>query len=122
MNRPYRFGRVYAALNLLGAIFNAWLGWSTLVRGYLWVAALVVVLVVVLALVGIGTGVGLWRRRRYGFYLLSLSILCGVVANIYGWFQPSEFQPLYRVAGNAGFFLAMAIIFAYFYKRRSEFT
>jgi hypothetical protein len=118
MNRPYRFGRIYAVLNLLGAIFDAWLGASMLLRGYVWVAALSAVL----TLIGFGTSVGLWRRRRYGFFLLGLSILCGIAGNIYGWFQPSEYRPLYRVAGNTGFFVAMAIIFSYFYKRRDEFS
>ena len=118
MNRPYRFGRIYAVLNLLGASFNAWLGASVFLRGYLWVAALCTVL----TFVGLGTSIGLWRRRRYGFFLLSLSILCGIAANIYGWFQPSEFRVLTRAVGNMAFFIAMALIFAYFYKRRSEFS
>ncbi len=105
-------------MNLFGACFDAWLGWGMFIRGFFWAA----VFIIVLALVGFGAGVGLWRRRRYGFYLLNLSILCGIAGNIYGWVQPSEFRPLYRIAGNLGFFVAMAVIFVYFNKRRGEFS
>jgi hypothetical protein len=117
-NRPYRFGRIYGVLNLLGAVFNTWLGIAVLLRGYVWVAALSALL----TLVSCGSGIGLLRKRRYGFFLLNFSIAIGIAANIYGWFQPSEFRPFYHLAANAAFFVSMAIIFAYFYKRRSEFT
>ena len=63
MSQPYRFGRIYAVLNLLGSAFNAWLGLSMLLHGYIWVA----VLTAVLTLLGCGTAIGLWRRQRYGF-------------------------------------------------------
>lgn len=118
MDRPYVFGRVYAVMNLAGAIFSGWLGVSMFETGYPVPAAMAGVSVVL----GILIGIGLWQRRRYGWLLLNISLLLGIGAAVYGWFVPGQFPPLYHAAGNVvsfGFFL---IVFVYFYKRRNEFS
>ena len=118
MNRPYRFGKVYAVLNLLGAVYSGWLAYQMLWYGFFWAAVLGALGVPLGAI----TGIGLWRKRRYGYYLLMFGIVGEVAFNIYGWFRPSEVGKLYRVGISLLTFVVMGVIFAYFYKRRQEFT
>lgn len=118
MTRPYRFGKFYAILTLAGAAYSGWFAYDMLWYGFFWAAVLSVAAV---PLAG-ATGIGLWRKRRYGLWLLILSILAGIASHIYGWFHVDELAPLYRVAENVAFFTLMPIVFAYFWKRRDEFA
>jgi len=118
MARPYRFGKVYAGLTLAGAAYSVWLCYQMLFYGLLW-PAILFALAVPLSTV---TGIGLWRKRRYGLVLLVLSILCGVLSKVYGWFHPTDLRLAYRIAEDVLFFVVMALIFTYFWKRREEFA
>jgi hypothetical protein len=118
MSRPYRFGKFYGIVVLLGAIYSAWFAGEMLWYGFFWAG--------LLAAAGVplncATGIGLLYRRRFGILCLNFSIALGIAANIYSWFRPSQYLFIYRIVGNLAFFALMAIIFTYFYKRRSEFT
>jgi hypothetical protein len=117
MPRPYRFGKVYALLNIVFAILGGCFAASMLWHGYFW-AAVVSAAAVPFDCV---TAVGLWRKRLYGFYLLCFSFLVGIASNAYGWSQPSDLSLSYHVLFTVILYVSMAIIFTYFYKRRSEF-
>jgi len=118
MARSYRFGKVYAVLTVASAAFAGWLAYEMLWYGLFWPAVLGAVAVPV----AVFTGIGLWRKRRYGFVLLNLSILLGVAMRVYGWFGRSELGLPYRIAEETAFLVVTALIFAYFWKRREEFT
>jgi hypothetical protein len=114
--RPYRFGYTWGIVNLIAAIYYAVLAIWTLKESWLGFGNYSV-----WAVVAVGIGIGLLRRKRYGLFLLNLTILIVWIDALFSWFRPIHTSVLRVVLVNVGLFCGTGLIVTYFYRRRDEF-
>lgn len=109
LHRPYRFGIVFGVFNLIGSVLCAWLAF----KGYDPVS------LGASGLIDLVTGVGLLRKRRYGFFLLWLSLAWSAAMVVSECFESHLVE--HYIAATIAEFVGTAIVLFYFHKRRAEF-
>jgi len=111
-NRPYRFGVIWAILNVLGGAYYTWLSVARAENG------IEAGFLVFSALIAFGTGMGLLQKRGYGLHFLNLSLLVANVNEIRSWLAE---RSLDRALSVVALLLLTVLLEIYFQKRARQF-
>ena len=123
--RPYRFGMIWAILNIAGGAFYACLSlesfwrWSSSPHSNAGILNFLgAIFLIISSIIALGTGLGLLRRHAYGIHFLNLSLLIANVTQISRWWTNRSVHSALWVLGLIAFTVSIEI---YFQKRAPEF-